>query len=155
MPQENLHKWLIVILMLCIDKDTSQFILLLCSFSQSHKNTTYFSSFNAVSLNFWVQKKRCYTCTLHSLCADGVVVIAISLFPEVPGSIPERGKKRRFLWIRLFVHAVHLLSFLWRSDPSRGVYNSALASHPRMGQSHIILFTLWHSITFGGELRPE
>ncbi len=28
---------------------------------------------------------------------DGVVVIAISLFPEVPGSIPESGKKRRFL----------------------------------------------------------
>ena len=25
-------------------------------------------------------------------CANGVVVIAISLFPEVPGSIPERGK---------------------------------------------------------------
>ena len=30
-------------------------------------------------------------------CADGVVVIAISLYTEVPGSIPERGKKRRFL----------------------------------------------------------
>ena len=30
------------------------------------------------------------------LCADGAVVIAISLFPEVRGSIPERGKKRRF-----------------------------------------------------------
>ncbi len=29
--------------------------------------------------------------------ADGVVVIAISLYPEVPGSIPECGKKRRFL----------------------------------------------------------
>ncbi len=54
-------------------------------------------------------------------CADGVVVIAISLFPEVPGSIPERGKTRRFLWIRLFVHAVHLLSFLRRSDPFRGI----------------------------------
>ena len=39
-------------------------------------------------------------------CLDGVVVIAISLYPEVPGSIPERGKKRRFLSIRLFVHAV-------------------------------------------------
>ncbi len=51
-------------------------------------------------------------------CADGVVVIAISLFPEVPGSIPERGKKRRFLWILLLVH---LLSFLRRSDPFRGI----------------------------------
>ena len=30
-------------------------------------------------------------------CADGVVVIAISLFPEVPGSIPERGKERKVL----------------------------------------------------------
>ncbi len=28
-----------------------------------------------------------------SPCADGVVVIAISLFPEVPGSIPERARK--------------------------------------------------------------
>ncbi len=34
--------------------------------------------------------------------ADGVVVIVISLFPEVPGSIHERDKKRRFLSIRLF-----------------------------------------------------
>ncbi len=47
-----------------------------------------------------------------SPCADVVVVIAISLFPEVPGSIPERGKKRRF---------VHLLSFFRRSDPFRGI----------------------------------
>ena len=30
-------------------------------------------------------------------CSDGVVVIAMPLFPEVPGSIPERGKKRWFL----------------------------------------------------------
>ena len=39
-------------------------------------------------------------CYIYYLCkpyADGVVVIAISLYPEVPGSIPERGKKRRFL----------------------------------------------------------
>ena len=27
----------------------------------------------------------------HSPCVDGVVVIAISLFPDVPGLIPERG----------------------------------------------------------------
>ncbi len=65
-------------------------------------------------------------------CVDGVVVIAISLFPEVPGSIPERGKKRRSLWIRLFVHAVHLLSFLRRSDPLSGD-NLALANHLRFG----------------------
>ena len=32
---------------------------------------------------------------LEKPCADGVVVIAISLFPEVPGSIPERGKKKK------------------------------------------------------------
>ena len=57
-------------------------------------------------------------------CADGVVVIAISLFTKVPGSIPDRGKKRRFLTIRLFVHAVHLSSFLWRSDPFRGITSS-------------------------------
>ena len=34
---------------------------------------------------------------LNQPCGDGVVVIAISLFPEVPGSIPDRGKIRRFL----------------------------------------------------------
>ena len=66
---------------------------------------------------------------LHMPCADGVVVIAISLYPEVPGSIQKT---------RMFVHAhaVHLLSFLRRSDSPRGD-NLALASHPRMGKSHI------------------
>ena len=54
------------------------------------------------------------------LCADGVVVIAISLFSEVPGSIPERGKKRRFLRTSLFVHAVHFLSILGHSYPQDG-----------------------------------
>ncbi len=49
-------------------------------------------------------------------------VIAISLFPEVSGSIPERGKKRRFLWKRY-------------EHPIRGD-NLALASHPQMGHSH-------------------
>ena len=33
----------------------------------------------------------------HEPCADGVVVIAISLFPEVLSSIPERAKKMRLL----------------------------------------------------------
>ena len=32
-------------------------------------------------------------------CAVGVVVIGISVYPEVPGSIPERGKKRRLISI--------------------------------------------------------
>ena len=69
-------------------------------------------------------------------CADGVAVIAISLFPEALGSIPERGKKRRFLRIRLFVHAVHFveLSSAFRSLSGD---NLALASHPRMGHNYI------------------
>ncbi len=50
-----------------------------------------------------------------------------------------------FLWIRLFVHAVHLLSFLRRSYPKSGD-NLALASHPRMGQSHI--FADCQALTF-------
>ena len=57
----------------------------------------------------------------HMTCADGVVVIAVSLFKEVPGSIPEHRKKRSFLRIRLFVQAVHMLSFLRRSDPTPGI----------------------------------
>ena len=73
-------------------------------------------------------------------CADGVVVIAISLFPEVPGSIPEGGKKRRFLWKRLFVHAVHLLSFFRRSDPFLGITSPWRAI---LG---------WAKATFGGKI---
>ncbi len=34
---------------------------------------------------------------LEKPCADGVVVIAISQFPKVSGSISERGKKRNML----------------------------------------------------------
>ncbi len=91
-------------------------------------------------------------------CADGVVVIAISLLPEVPCSIPESGKKRRFLWIRLFVHAVQLLSFLRRSDPFRGI-TSPLASHPRIGKSYILVVrtvkTFIHNISiFGWNILP-
>ncbi len=84
--------------------------------------------------------------TFHLPCADGVVIIAISLFPEVPCSIPERGKKRSFLWMRLFLHAVHLLRFLRGSDPLSSGFRSlsgdnlALASHPRMGESHNLPF---------------
>ena len=59
--------------------------------------------------------------TSQKPCADGVEVIAISLFLEVPGSIPEHSKKSSFLWKPLFVHAVHLLRFLRRSDPFRGI----------------------------------
>ena len=40
------------------------------------------------------------------------------------------------------IHAVHLLSFLRRSDPPSGD-NLALASHPRMGQNHMsIMYAL-------------
>ena len=60
-------------------------------------------------------------------CADGV--IAISLFPEVPGSIPECSRKRRLLWIRLFVHTVHLLSFLRGiTSPLRAILRWAKAT---------------------------
>ncbi len=39
-----------------------------------------------------------------------------------PGFDPrERQEKKLFLWILLFVHAVHLLSFLRRSNPFRGI----------------------------------
>ena len=41
-------------------------------------------------------KKNVKRVIMHKM-PDGVVVIAISLFPKFPGSIPERGTKRRLL----------------------------------------------------------
>ena len=38
-----------------------------------------------------------FTSAKEEPCADGVVVIAISLYPDIPRSIPKRDKKRRFL----------------------------------------------------------
>ena len=45
----------------------------------------------------------------HALVCNGVVVIAISLFPEVLGTVPEYEKKRRFFRIHLFVRAVQFI----------------------------------------------
>ncbi len=50
-----------------------------------------------VGFAFWNPRGKSISRGFRLPCTDGVVVIAISLFPEVPGSIPERGKKRRFL----------------------------------------------------------
>ncbi len=54
-------------------------------------------------------------------CPEGVMAIVLSLFPEVPGSIPEDCKKKKILWIRLFVDKVHLLSFLRYSMSPWGI----------------------------------
>ncbi len=51
----------------------------------------------------------------HNESRDGV---AISLFLEVPGSIPERGKDSKFLWILLYIN---LLSFHRHLYPPMGI----------------------------------
>ena len=63
-------------------------------------------------------------------CANGVVVIAVSLYSEVPGLIPERGKK---VPMNTLVCSFVELSLAFSSLSG---HNFALASHPRMGQSH-------------------
>ena len=62
------------------------------------------SSWIMIRKSFFPEKILKYNNT-RKPCADGAVVIAISLFPEVSGSIPKCGKKRRFLWICLFAYA--------------------------------------------------
>ncbi len=57
--------------------------------------------------------------------ADGVGIIAVSLLPEVPGSISEHGKKGR-----LFCGAFFGVQIPFGD-------NLTLASHPRMDQKDV------------------
>ncbi len=53
-----------------------------------------------------------------------------------PGFDPRARQEKKFLWIRLFVHAVHMLRRFLLGD------NLAMASHPRMGQCQKSRFAL-------------